>query len=163
MNEDKPLYRSPDPYKQPTLSQTGQKDFVIPESIEAYSFYATPGASATDTAMSRPGAAAAIPVVMPYRGSVVAVVLSANANKTAGTAVFEIRKNGTKLSTLGVSAALSWDNSIQRKTVRFAKSTYGFAKDDYLDVVFTTNGTYAPTTTIAEITVYVTLDNTDVI
>lgn len=134
------------------------KAVTIPESLTSYSFYETPGASATNDTTLRPGAAVAIPVVLPFRGSIVAITLSADANKSAGTATFNVRKNGTVIA----GCSLTWSTGVQRQVTRFSKGTHGFVRDDYIDVVFTTNGTYAPTTTVVEVTVWTTQDASQV-
>ncbi len=125
-------------------------------STAALSWYDTPAASGDSTAMKRAGVGAALAVPMQYRGSVVGLALSANAAKSAGTCSFIVRIDGAP-----TGAVLTWANGTARSTNAFAKSAYAFNRDDYIDVVYTTNGSYSPTTTTVEITVLVAIDQTE--
>lgn len=127
----------------------------IPESQAQYSWYATPGASATDSAMSKAGVAAALSIPLPFRGSIISIGVAGTAAMTGGALDFNARLNGVK--EIGTSM------TGQRKVERFAKGKFPFARDDYLDVVFTTNAGYAPTTTVYEVTVGVVQDSAQAI
>lgn len=120
----------------------------------AFSFYATPGASAAATAMNRAGVAAAIAVPMPFRGSLVGLAVQGTAAKAGGTLTLNVRKNGTAFDAM---ASYSLPNA-SRGTTQFAKGSYGFERDDYLDVTYTTDSSYTPTTTVVEVTVFVYMD-----
>lgn len=132
---------------------TSLKSSTVPEGVHAFSWYETPVASETDAVMFRAGVGAGLAMPMLYRGSIVGIEVSGTAAKAGGTATFNVRKNGTKIT----GAQIVWDN-VQRDVERFAKGTYGFARDDYLDVVFTTSSGYTPTTTVVEVTIWVTND-----
>ena len=121
--------------------------------IYALVFYANPDASDSSQAMSRAGTAATISPIMPYRGSILALSLTADDTKDDGSCVFTVRKNGT-----ATEAKLTWSDATQRQTQPFLKGDYPFVRDDYIDVVFTTSSGYSPATTNVEVTVYVALD-----
>lgn len=119
-------------------------------------FYATPGTGATATAMNRPGSANTSGVEMPFRGSITAISVSGSAAKAGGTASFTVYVSGT-----ATSATHTWTN-VQREYTLFAKDTAGFAAGDYLDVRFTTDGSYTPTTTVVEVMVWVSVDQSTI-
>lgn len=134
----------------------------IPESLEAFGFYATPTAGASATAMNRPGVAAALAVPMPFRGSVVAITLRGTANISAGNLTLRVRKNGSNLASNMVFAEIVWGSGAQA-IARFSKGAFGFVRDDRLDLTFTTSSGYSPTTTVIEGIIWVTQDGSETI
>jgi hypothetical protein len=143
----KPAATTSDTQVAPQAANLGTASGVV-----AYTFYATPTTSQTNIAMTRAGHAAALSIPMPYKGSVVALALEADTAKTAGAANFTVRKNGTS-----TSAAFFWANN-QRQNTQFSNGQITFARNDYLDVTYTTGSTYAPTTAKVEVTVYLAID-----
>src|SRR3990172_5718264 len=92
----------------------------------------------------------AVPVLMPFRGSVAALVLEANAAKSAGTCSFTVAVDGVPVS----DATLAWltgDTAYQAYT----GASYGFSAGSELDVRITTDGSFAPITVDIEVTLYV--------
>jgi hypothetical protein len=123
------------------------------EGIAEFSFYATPGISANGTPMTVAGVAVAVPTVALFRGSIVGITYSADAAMTAGTCTFTLRINGT-----ATGAILAWTTSTTRGSAAFPKGDYGFVRDDYFDVTFTTNGSYSPTSSKVLVTLYAYAD-----
>jgi hypothetical protein len=93
--------------------------------------------------------ASQIPLVVAYRGSVLALTLSASDNKTAGTAIFTVYVNNA-----ATGASLTWSNSTSSGFASFPAGLYPLSAGDKVDVRVTTNGTYAPTTAEVEILLY---------
>ena len=138
-----------------------QTNLDIPESLIRYSFYATPGAGASATALNRPGVAAATDIPAIYRGSVVAIALSGTASISAGNLVLTVRKGGTPLTVPAGTCQLTWSSG-DYAIARFPKGDYGFERDDQLDVTFTTTSDYSPTSTVIDVSLMITQDSSEI-
>lgn len=89
-------------------------------------------------------------VVTAYRGSILALALSATENKTGGTATFQVFINGVAVS----GATLTWVDSTSSNQVSFRAGTYPFSAGDKIDVRITTSAGFTPTTADVEVMLY---------
>lgn len=94
--------------------------------------------------------AAQMPMVTAYRGSVIAMSLSASENKTAGSAVFTAFVND-----VATEASITWVDGTAKNQTSFRAGKYPFAVGDSIDVRVTTTSGYTPTTADVEILLYI--------
>lgn len=92
------------------------------------------------------GIEAQLPVVMPRAGSIIGLSIASSEARTAGTATFEVYKNG---AATGLTAVLDGTDTQYAYAVQ-AASLDTFVAGDRLDVRVTTDGTWAPTTADVE-------------
>lgn len=97
---------------------------------------------------------AALPVVATHAGSIVGISVASTDARTAGTATFEVYKNG---SATGLTAVLDGTNTTFAFGVQ-AIDLDTVAAGDRLDVRVTTTGTWTPTTADVEATVVLQYD-----
>lgn len=138
---------------------------ILPSGISAGQWLATPrpvplsgfyrvnlAASLTADQLERAGTAQAIPMSMPYSGSIVGLSIASNEARTAGDATAEVYVNG---SATGFTVVLdATDTTYATNTQVGLLDT--FDVDDEIDVRITTDGSWAPTTADIEVTVWVT-------
>lgn len=117
-------------------------DVITEPGIVAYSFYSLTNAAG---AMLRPGAAAAVAPIVPFRGSVIAVSVVAS---TACSGVYTVYIGG---SATGALDTLATATSAYQP---FIKGTYILDAGDSISVVASSVATSAA----VEVTVYVTHD-----
>jgi len=130
-------------------------------SLQALTFYVTPAASQSSTALLRPGSAAALSLVAPYRGSIVAITHSASANKTAGTCTFTPRLGAGTTSLTKIKEGHAWNNGTANGSTAFSPGTHGFNKGDVLDIVYDTDAAYTSSGAAVEVTIWVYVDQND--
>lgn len=143
-------------------SESSSGSFQGSSGLTPLSFYATPGAGASATAMNRAGVAAAIPVKIPFRGSVVAITLSSTGNISAGSLTLRARKNGSTMTNQTQVAQLVW-TSEDTAVARLNSSLFGFVRDDEIDLTFTTTSSYSPTSSVIEGIIWVTQDGSEIV
>ncbi len=112
-------------------------------------------ASLTDSQLYRnvQGVATQIPVVMSQEGSIIGISVAASATRSAGTATFEVFKNGTGT---GLTTVLDGTDTQYASSAQ-APSLDTFAAGDLLDIRVTTDGSWAPTT--LEVEAFITISN----
>lgn len=93
-------------------------------------------------------------VTMAYPGSIVAIMVNSTEARTAGTATFEVFKNGTGI---GLTAVLDGTNTTKKVTTQ-AFATDTFVAGDVLDIRVTTSG-WTPTTADVEAGLVVQYDS----
>ena len=93
---------------------------------------------------------AVVPVLVPYRGSIAALVLEANAAKSAGTCSFTVAISGVPVS----DATLAWSSG-DTAYQAYTGASYGFSAGSELDVRITTDSSFAPITVDIEVTLYI--------
>jgi hypothetical protein len=115
-------------------------------------------ASQTALQMDRPNATnlntTTSEAYMPYAGSIVGIEVGGSAARTAGTATFEVYKNG---AATGLTAVIDGTNTQYVRTTQ-VPGTDTFAAGDYIDVRETTTGTFAPTTSEYVATVWLEIN-----
>ena len=105
-------------------------------------------ASLTDSQLYRniQGVTAQSPLVVDRTGSIIGIAVASTEARTAGTATFEVFKNGTGI---GLTTTLDATDT-QYNTATQAGGVDTFVAGDRLDVRVTTDGTWAPTTADVE-------------
>jgi hypothetical protein len=93
--------------------------------------------------------AAQIGVLLPFRGSVVAMTLLGTENKTAGEATFVVYLDGA-----ATSAELDWATGGPSDSATFAPGDIAFDRGEVLDIRLTTDGAFTPTTADVEVIAY---------
>ena len=91
---------------------------------------------------------------MPYAGNIVGLEVGGGAARTAGTATFEVYKNG---GATGLTVVIDGTNTQYNRTTQ-ASGSDTFVAGDYIDVRETTDGTWAPTTAEWVATVWIEMD-----
>lgn len=97
------------------------------------------------------GIEAQIPLVMSHEGAIVGLAVASSEARTAGTATFEVYKNG---AATGLTAVLDATDTQYASSTQ-AASLDTFVAGDRLDVRVTTDGSWAPTTADVEAVVSV--------
>lgn len=97
-----------------------------------------------------------ISIVLPFRGSIVAMGVSGSAAKSAGACRFDFYINGS------ASGAYIDVPNQQYSYQRFSKAQYGWIAGDIADVRVTTDGSYSPVTNDYEVVCYLALDQSEV-
>jgi len=92
-------------------------------------------------------------LVMPFRGSVVALTWNTDTAKTAGTCTFSVRRNGTAM---GISETFLTGTTYGYGS--YAKGTYGFDAGDRLAAYLVTDANYLPANNELVVQLYVYLD-----
>jgi len=133
----------------PVAQESVTTETSLAESVTMTSFYQATAASQTATQMLRPGAAAALSVEAPFRGSVLGLGLTASANKTAGTFTATVYVAGS-----ATEATLTWSNSTATTTNTFLKGDYSFSAGDAIDVRVTTDAGFLPDPSTVEVILY---------
>ena len=102
-------------------------------------------ASQTNLLLSRLATSTVSPSawIAPRAGSITALWVKMNVNRTGGTLTTNVFRHGVLVS--GLSAVLDATN-LHFKSTTVAKDTLVFAAGDLLDIRATTNGAWAPTT-----------------
>ena len=110
-------------------------------------------ASLTDSQLYRnvQGVALQVPVVVSHSGDIIGVTVASSEARTAGTATFEVFKNGTGT---GLSVVLDGTDT-QYAAAAQATGLDTFASGDRLDVRVTTDGSWAPTTADVEASIVI--------
>ena len=130
-----------------TIAQSASSAAITEPGIVAYSFYSTTNASGQ---WLRPGAANALSVPVPFRGSVLGMSFRAS---TACSGTYTVYFGGTaSQAKLTVSALTSTYST-------WPKGTYGFAAGTAVDV----RASNVATSAVVEVIVYVAQDPTSIL
>lgn len=139
------------PKEQLATGQLRSVEFNKPvQSVIAHVFTFT-NLAASQTALQGSRSVGQVPIIAPFRGSIVALVLRANANKTAGTATAF-----AYIESEATAATLTWASATNKTNDAWSEGTIPFAAGEELDVRMTTDSSFTPTTVDVELLLYVT-------
>jgi hypothetical protein len=102
-------------------------------------------AAATDTPLQHAAAAAVTEAIAPFDGEIIAITVAGNDARTAGSATFQVRKNGVVQTTH--SAVIDGTNPQRLRHALTHETALSFEAGDQLEVVVTTDGGFLPTAT----------------
>lgn len=113
-----------------------------------------PAAGAGNIAMNCFGSQSVNQVVMPWDGQIIAMTATTTTNLDAETITFNLVKNG---SAGGMNSVQLTSSILKTSETYFAYTDAGhaFSAGDLIGVIYTTTGSYAPTTLDYVVTVYI--------